>query len=102
MGDVQRIYNPELEDENYNQPGGLAWRTINAPETRYPENPIISPKNKYPNAVDEYANKLNETPTKKGIFSFLGFGGKKSRKSRKSRKSKKSRKSRKTRRRRRM
>jgi hypothetical protein len=105
--DVQRINNPDLEDE-YGEPSGLAWRTRNAPDTRYPDNLVISPKSNYtPQAVDKYADEnLNNTPpVKKGWFSYFGVGGKKSRKSRKSRKSKKSKKSkksRKTRRRRRM
>ena len=57
--------------------------------------------------LDEYINYLDtNTLPKKGFFSFLGMGGKKSRKFRKfrkfrkSRKSRKSKKSRKTRRRR--
>ena len=104
--DVQRINNPDLEDE-YGEPSGLAWSTRNAPDTRYPDNLVISPKSNYtPQAVDKYADEnLNNTPPKKSFLSWFGMGGKKSRKSRKSRKSKKSKKSkktRKTRRRRRM
>jgi hypothetical protein len=101
--DVQRINNPDLEDE-YGEPSGLAWRTRNAAHTKYPDNLVISPKSNYtPQAVEKYADKyINNTTPQKSMFSGLfGTGGKKSKKSRKSKKSKKSRKSRKTRRRRR-
>uniref|UniRef100_A0A6C0HAC4 Uncharacterized protein n=1 Tax=viral metagenome TaxID=1070528 RepID=A0A6C0HAC4_9ZZZZ len=99
--DVQRINNPDLEDE-YGEPSGLAWRTRNAPDTRYPDNLVISPKSNYtPQAVDKYADEnLNNKIPKKSMFSgWFGMGGKKFRKSKKSRKSRKSRKTRRRRRR---
>jgi hypothetical protein len=83
MEDVQRIYNPELDEEQ----GPLARDMKNLQSTR-PAPPGIIPSE-------------NTPPVKKGWLSYFGVGGKKSRKSRKSKKSRKSRKSRKTRRRRR-
>jgi hypothetical protein len=99
---IQRINNPDLEDE-YGNPLGLGSRTRNAAETQRPDKLVISPNSNYtPQAVNEYANKYinNKTP-KTSIFSGLfSTGGKKSKKSRKSKKSKKSRKTRRRRRRR--
>uniref|UniRef100_A0A6C0CW67 Uncharacterized protein n=1 Tax=viral metagenome TaxID=1070528 RepID=A0A6C0CW67_9ZZZZ len=112
MGDfqregVQRIKNPEIDEEFYEEvdkefdeePSGSGLRMPAPLPTRTPitNSPpvVITDKNRFPRTEEI-------SPPKKGFFSFLGIGGKKSRKSRKSKKSKKSKKSRKTRRRRRM
>jgi len=85
MEDVQRIYNPELDEEQ----GPLARDMQNLQSTRPAARGMITSKNTQPQ---------NTQPVEKNWSSYFGFGGKKSRKSRKSRKSKKSKKSKKSRR----
>lgn len=84
MGDVQRIYNSDLDEES-----GLGPRTVpGQPTLAAPAGTIPSqPRRNIQDVISGW---------------FGSKGGKKSKKFRKSRKSRKSKKSRKTRRRRRM
>lgn len=102
MEGVQRIKNPkvdekfyeEVEEEVDEEPSGSGLRMTAPLPTRTPitNSPpvVITDKNRFPRPEDI-------SPPKKGFFSFLGMGGKKSRKSKKSKKSRKSRKSKKSR-----